>query len=182
MLRDVEVVGEVASAHDLALAPEADALLVDSDLLPAVLTEPMAWAAVVVVGADEDLVSRLRATDVPGWAALPDTADEQELSLALRLALAGFAILPRALAESVVTTSVVGVSLPGSAGMEPLTSRERDVLTLLATGLPNKSIAARLEISENTVKFHLGALYGKLGVSSRAAAVREGLRRGLLVV
>jgi DNA-binding NarL/FixJ family response regulator len=63
-----------------------------------------------------------------------------------------------------------------------LTSRERDVLALLADGLGNKQIAARLGISTNTVKTHLELLFEKLGVSSRAEAVATGVRRGLLLL
>jgi DNA-binding NarL/FixJ family response regulator len=56
------------------------------------------------------------------------------------------------------------------------------VLQLTAQGLANKQIAASLEISENTVKFHLSSLYAKLGATSRTEAVRAGARRGLVVL
>jgi DNA-binding NarL/FixJ family response regulator len=64
--------------------------------------------------------------------------------------------------------------------VEALTQRETEVLTLLADGLPNKAIARRLEISDETVKFHLGSIFGKLGASNRTDAVRQALRRGLV--
>ena len=63
-----------------------------------------------------------------------------------------------------------------------LTAREREVLTLLADGLGNKQIAARLGISTNTVKTHLELLFDKLGVSTRAQAVAAGVRLGLLLL
>jgi DNA-binding NarL/FixJ family response regulator len=63
-----------------------------------------------------------------------------------------------------------------------LTNRERETLALLAEGLGNKQIAARLGISTNTVKTHLELLFEKLGVSSRAEAVATGVRRGLLLL
>ena len=63
-----------------------------------------------------------------------------------------------------------------------LTPRELDVLQLLAEGLPNKAIADRLGISDQTVKFHLAAIFGKLGASNRTDAVRRALRRGLITV
>ena len=65
---------------------------------------------------------------------------------------------------------------------EPLTMRERDVLEWLALGLSNRAIADRLGISEHTVKFHVTSIYGKLGVSSRAEAVRRAARRGLITL
>ena len=65
---------------------------------------------------------------------------------------------------------------------DPLTRRELDVLGLLADGLPNKAIAARLGISDQTVKFHVAAICGKLGAANRTDAVRRAIRRGLVSV
>jgi len=66
--------------------------------------------------------------------------------------------------------------------VEPLTPRELEVLNLLAEGLPNKAIAARLQISDQTVKFHVASICGKLGVGNRTGAVRAAARRGLLAL
>jgi DNA-binding CsgD family transcriptional regulator len=66
--------------------------------------------------------------------------------------------------------------------VEPLTSREHDVLEQMAAGLSNRQIADVLAISEHTVKFHVSAILGKLGVSSRSAAIRHGLRQGLVTL
>jgi ATP/maltotriose-dependent transcriptional regulator MalT len=63
---------------------------------------------------------------------------------------------------------------------EPLSNRELDVLALVARGGGNRDIAARLFISEATVKTHLLHIYGKLGVNDRAAAVGIGFERGWL--
>jgi len=70
--------------------------------------------------------------------------------------------------------------LDESAGIEPLTSRELDVLELLAQGLPNKAIATRLGISDQTVKFHVATICGKLGASNRTDAARRAFRLGLI--
>jgi ATP/maltotriose-dependent transcriptional regulator MalT len=64
--------------------------------------------------------------------------------------------------------------------VESLTAREHDVLVLVADGLPNRDIAARLAISDHTVKFHLASIFGKLGVSTRTEAVQRGLRLGVI--
>ena len=64
--------------------------------------------------------------------------------------------------------------------VEPLTPRELQVIELVADGLPNKAIAAALRVSDETVKFHLGSIFGKLGASNRTDAVRLALRRGLV--
>jgi two-component system, NarL family, nitrate/nitrite response regulator NarL len=65
---------------------------------------------------------------------------------------------------------------------EPLTPREVQVLELLAEGLPNKAIAARLQISDQTVKFHVSSISGKLGAKNRTDAVRRAVRRGLITL
>ena len=63
-----------------------------------------------------------------------------------------------------------------------LSRREQEILALLADGLVNKQIAARLGISTNTVKTHLELLFGKLDVTTRAEAVATGVKRGLLLL
>jgi len=65
---------------------------------------------------------------------------------------------------------------------EPLTPREVQVLELLAEGLPNKAIAVRLHISDQTVKFHVSSISGKLGAKNRTDAVRRAVRRGLITL
>jgi DNA-binding NarL/FixJ family response regulator len=65
---------------------------------------------------------------------------------------------------------------------EPLTARELEVLEHLAAGLSNKTIAARLGISDQTVKFHVASITGKLGVTNRTEAVRRALRLGLIAL
>jgi len=65
---------------------------------------------------------------------------------------------------------------------EPLTPRETEVLALVAEGLSNKAIAAQLGISDQTVKFHVGSISGKLGAANRTEAVRRAVRRGLIVL
>ena len=69
-----------------------------------------------------------------------------------------------------------------SAVVEPLTQREIQVLELLAEGLPNKAIADRLKISDQTVKFHVSSISAKLGAVNRTDAVRRAVRRGLITL
>jgi DNA-binding NarL/FixJ family response regulator len=65
---------------------------------------------------------------------------------------------------------------------EALTPREIEVLEQLVEGLSNKTIAMRLGISDQTVKFHVAAICGKLGAANRTDAVRRAIRRGLVSV
>lgn len=71
---------------------------------------------------------------------------------------------------------------PDAVLVEPLTAREQEVLQLVAEGLSNKLIAARLGISEHTAKFHVNSILGKLGAQTRAEAVARAARLGLLLL
>lgn len=66
--------------------------------------------------------------------------------------------------------------------VEPLTPREIEVLELLAEGLSNKAIATELGVSDQTVKFHVASISGKLGAANRTDAVRLAVRRGLIAL
>ena len=66
--------------------------------------------------------------------------------------------------------------------VEALTAREVQVLELLAEGLPNKGIAGRLGISDQTVKFHVASICGKLGAKNRTEAVRLAIERGMVAI
>ena len=88
----------------------------------------------------------------------------------------GLAVLDRELAAAWLRPP------EAAARGEGLTAREREVLALLAEGLANKAIAARLGISEHTAKFHVNAILGKLGAESRAEAIVRAARLGLVVL
>lgn len=115
-----------------------------------------------------------------GWAALPADASPAELLAGVLGAAAGLAVLPPALVGRVPDEDD---DPPGrAADVVTLTPRERDVLALLAEGLSNKRVARDLGVSESTVKFHVQAVYSKLGVQSRAGAVARGIALGLVSV
>jgi DNA-binding NarL/FixJ family response regulator len=90
----------------------------------------------------------------------------------------GLASLDPALAAALIPPQDQAPTPPA----EELTPRELEVLRLVAQGLPNKAIAQRLEISEHTVKFHVNAILGKLGVQSRTEAVVHATRLGLILL
>jgi DNA-binding NarL/FixJ family response regulator len=102
-------------------------------------------------------------------------APRDELLRAVRAAFAGQSVL----SPSVATRLMSRVRSPDAAA-EVLSQRELEVLSLVAAGSTNREAAARLFISEATVKTHLLHIYAKLGVTDRAAAVAEGFTRGLL--
>jgi NarL family two-component system response regulator YdfI len=72
--------------------------------------------------------------------------------------------------------------LPEDHASATLTPRERDVLDMLARGLSNKQIGARLTLAENTVKFHVASILAKLDATTRTQAVTIGVRRGLVML
>jgi DNA-binding NarL/FixJ family response regulator len=114
-------------------------------------------------------------------ALLPVEISTDQLAAALQAAAAGLVVLHPAEIPAVFPTSAPA-SQPLAELPEPLTRREREVLQMLAAGLANKEIAARLNISDHTAKFHVAAILGKLGAATRAEAVALGIRRGLVLL
>ncbi len=119
-------------------------------------------------------VLRLTAGEDDDASVLPPELTLAQLDAALRAVAVGLRV------------SLPGTAAPGFAEAEPprplLTPRELEILRALGEGLTNKAVARQLGISAHTVKFHLEAVFAKLGVASRAEAVAKGLRRGLLLL
>jgi DNA-binding NarL/FixJ family response regulator len=108
---------------------------------------------------------------------LRDRVDDRLLP-AVTAAAAGLVTLDERLAEAVLRPRPT--PLPALA--EPLTPREVEVVQLLAEGLTNRLIGERLGISEHTAKFHVNAILGKLGASTRSEAVAQAARLGLVLL
>src|SRR5690348_3885267 len=136
--------------------------------------------AAVVLSDDAGMANALARAGLRGWAVLARDADGDQLDLAVRSAEAGLVLLDLPVAAT--SLSAVGMVAAPAQTTEPLTARELQVLQLVAQGLPNKGIARRLGISENTAKFHVASLCGKLGASSRTEAVTLAARRGLILL
>ncbi len=144
-----------ATGNELAAQDQADLLLADA---PTGLSVRLP----VLVLSDE-------CQDTAG-SVLPAATGALQLTAALRAVAAGLIVRAPALSE----------------GFEParplLTPRELEILGCLGDGQSNKAVARRLGISQHTVKFHLEAVFAKLGVNSRAEAVAKGLRSGLIEI
>jgi two-component system, NarL family, response regulator YdfI len=165
------------SAETIAVAAdaesEADVYLVDADPLDARALEELEGARVVVLAADPEAF-RGAAQGV-----LPRSASAAQIVAAVEAVAAGLIVLDAALADS----NREGLRVRETA--EPataLSARELEVLRMLASGLANKEIAWRMQISEHTVKFHISSIFQKLKVSSRTEAVTMGMRMGLVML
>lgn len=172
--------GDAASVRGAVI--EAAVWVMDEAALGRLEPELLSGAVVVVL-AGGGLSGALRAAleGAPrghGLALVQFDVTASELVAAVLAADAGFVVLPPALISELGRDGAP----ERSTGAPALTEREHDVLLGLTAGSSNKRIAAHLGVSPNTVKYHLASLYSKLGVSSRAGAVREGVRLGLLSV
>ena len=133
------------------------------------------------------LSSLARAAEEHGLAfgVLRRDATAEEINAAIAAVAGGLITLDRRLASDLFALSgrsQATLPAPLVESDEPLTARELEVLQLLAQGLPNKIIAARLHISEHTAKFHVSSIMLKLGAASRTEAVTLAARRGLLIL
>jgi DNA-binding NarL/FixJ family response regulator len=107
------------------------------------------------------------------YSVLPMGATDHQLVTAIAATVAGFAVtLPRPRAEPAAVMRIA----------EDLTARELEVLRLMARGFRNKQLAAMLNISEHTAKFHVSSVLAKLGARTRTEAVTIGMIRGLVAI
>jgi two-component system, NarL family, response regulator YdfI len=189
--RKVAVVGSAPnldSVWEQRLDAEVDVVLVEAsgeqfeEVMDSIARSQMGSEAAIVV---------LSERSEPRWfsealragvrAILPSDIPPDQLVAGLEAAAAGLVVLHPVEVDSMFPAAQPA-STPLAELMEPLTPRESEVLQMLASGLPNKEIAARLTISEHTVKFHVASILGKLGAVSRTEAVILGIRRGLVLL
>ncbi len=145
--------------------------------------DPVAQRWVLLLDGDVDVVA--------DWvrrgarAVLPRDAEGQEILAAIDAVHAGLAVVPAGVADALTSRPArASARLTGAASTDttPLSPREREILALLAEGMGNKIVAARLGISEHTVKTHVASIFQKLGADTRAEAVAIGARTGLILL
>jgi two-component system, NarL family, response regulator YdfI len=195
----VHLVGAISSADDLPPAiaendPDVVLLRLDAQSSETNWEELIGLEVPIVLLADEaDLVSATAALAGGVQAILVGDATGAELAAAAHSAAAGLLTLSGDLADLVrqgllahsreeVDDSVGGPAPIADDSPEHLTLREREVLEMMMEGLSNKELAAHLNISAHTVKFHISSILGKLGASTRTGAAAIGLRRGLITI
>lgn len=194
--RRVEVAGSFASLDELSSRLDdtpVDAILVDSagepfeSFLDSVIASGLASDFTVVLMVEPASLAALSAALGAGVrAVLPNDISPDQLVAALEAAANGLVVLHPTQSLTPVNTHGFPRSRARSRELEEfaeaLTPRESEVLQMLASGLGNKEIAAKLSISEHTVKFHVASILGKLGATSRTEAVSLGIRRGLILL
>ncbi|MGY1456459.1 response regulator [Streptomyces sp. SS8] len=179
----IEVVAEAATAEAAvarAAGGDIDVVLMDlqfgggmngAEATAAITARPSAPRVVIVTTYDTD-ADTLPAIEAGATGYLLKDAPPQELAAAVRTAAAGRTALAPAVADRLMNR----LRTPGTA----LTRRETEVLALVAEGLSNQAVGARLHLTEGTVKSHLARVYAKLGVESRTAAVATATELGLI--
>ena len=184
---DLEVVGEAGNGVEAirqAATLSPDLILMDLQMptmdgavaIRQILQDNPGARVLVLTAFDTD-ERILHAVEAGAQGYLLKGVPRDDLFRAIRVVADGGSLLQPSVAAKLL--SRVGQMLKQEE-TEQLTEREREVLDLLAKGLRNKEIAEKLFISERTVKFHVGIIFQKLGVSNRAEAVSKAIQTGLV--
>ena len=166
-----------ASLRSLLSNSVVDVVVIDAETAPESgiardwLGDLLEEVPLVVLAAAPDSWTFNQIVRTQQGAMLSREASAEQIVHAIRAAAAGLLTFE---------SSMIARPDPADELIAELTPREMQVLQLLAEGLVNRDIAERLNISEHTIKFHIGSILGKLQVSSRTEAVTRGLRSGLI--
>jgi NarL family two-component system response regulator LiaR len=184
---EIEVVGEARNgqqALEQCAALQPDVVLMDM-VMPVMdgptatrlIREQFPQVQVVALTSfdEEEIVQRAIEAGAVGY--LYKDVEEDELIDAIRSAREGRPVLAPEAMKALMDRTVAPVELPA---VEPLTKREREVLSLVAQGMTNPQIAEQLVISTSTVQFHVHNILGKLGVSTRTEAVAMAIQSKLI--
>lgn len=180
----LEIVGDLGSAYEGE--NPADVILVDgpeSELSRAPVTAGRPTPVPIVLLADDVSPADFARVYSRGVrAVLPRDSSLLEIRAALEAVANDLAALTPEFLETLLPANAPDRETEAGELHEPLTTRELEVLTLLAEGAGNKEIAEKLRISENTAKFHVSSILGKLGATTRTEAVSRGYRLGLILI
>lgn len=173
----IRVVGEVVRLEDVNEAETEVAIL--ALVAPTRGAENKDFGILFLTDDIESL--RLTLTSgIRAWGVLPSEVSSDELAAGIAAVAEGLWVGAPGLVAGLMRLPKGEDDAGEESLAEPLTAREKEVLQQMAEGLANKQIALELGISEHTVKFHLSALYAKLGAASRTEAVKRGIELGLI--
>ncbi|MEX3958264.1 LuxR C-terminal-related transcriptional regulator [Trinickia sp. EG282A] len=153
-----------------------------SDAIKTLLELGHAPPSLVLLSDDTDSDWLLDVLPADAAAILPRNAMPAEIVMSIEAVAAGLCVLSPDTLARLLTRRRPSRQTASGEPFEALTLREIEVLAMLADGLGNKDIARRLDISDNTVKFHLSSIFGKLGATNRTEAVMLGMRHGFIMV
>jgi DNA-binding NarL/FixJ family response regulator len=187
---DIEVVGEASDGNEALTAVEAalpDVVLIDvimpgKDGIEATrdIKDAFPNVSVVVLSGHDEQQFVFDALKAGASGYLLKNADLDEVVHTVKLAAGGEGRLNPALASQVLSEFQSYQKVDVADVFQPLTPREREILKHMSDGLPNKTIASRLSISERTVTTHVANIYSKLHVNNRVSAIQEAMRRRIL--
>jgi DNA-binding NarL/FixJ family response regulator len=187
---DIEVVGEASDGNEALTAVEAalpDVVLIDvimpgKDGIEATrdIKDAFPNVSVVVLSGHDEQQFVFDALKAGASGYLLKNADLDEVVHTVKLAAGGEGRLNPALATQVLSEFQSYQKVDVADVFQPLTPREREILKHMSDGLPNKTIASRLSISERTVTTHVANIYSKLHVNNRVSAIQEAMRRRIL--
>jgi NarL family two-component system response regulator YdfI len=193
------IVRESASFKLVASAPGLVGLVervrdVQPDVVLIDIPQPDAQFASIAVSLEQAGTASVALIDEPdaNWSAralragvralLARESSAAEIHSAIQAANSGMVLLDPEIARDLVRRGRPDRAENTLETVEELTPREIEVLRMMAEGLGNKEIAARLGISDHTVKFHISSILAKVGASSRTEAVTLGIRMGLILL
>ena len=185
-----QVVGSFPIATALAqfenLQPDVMLLDLESPVnettLQALESAGMVRNSVLVILIDDPEFSVANALHSGVRAVIPRLATAEEIVAAIQASVAGLVVVHPDALHSVLSPTPSGDQPEFHPSDRILSPREIEVLRMIAEGLGNKEIASKLGISDHTVKFHISAIFAKLGASSRTEAVIIGIRAGMIMV
>lgn len=187
---DVEVVGEGSDgSHALKLVEDniPDVVLIDvimpgKDGIEATkeIKDAFPNVGVVVLSGHDQQQFVFDAVKAGASGYLLKTAELEEVLHTVRSVAHGEGKIDQNLASQMLDEFQNYQSQEVAEVYQPLTPREREILNLMSDGLPNKTIANRLSISERTVTTHIANIYAKLHVNNRVSAIQEAVRRRIL--
>ena len=186
----LEAANVLEAREVLSRSNNLDLMLLDIDLpggdgltaLPG-LRELAPTVPVVVLSGSENALDVQRALENGSVGYIPKSSSSDEMLAALKIILQGEVFIPPSLLIKLEQEKLIAEASENKTNSRPLlTSRQADVLEMMAKGLPNKSIANTFNVTEGTIKTHVTAIMQALGARNRTHAVTEATRLGLISI
>ena len=187
---DIQVITEGASLSEMGTSQlEADVVIwspaqsMDDETGKAELSKLNLheMAALLVIDTEPELIEQLSRLAVRAWGLIDVESTQAELVASIHALNEGLMVADPIWLKHAFVSRAPGRDEKHEL-IEQLTERETEILQLLAYGLTNKQIAARLKISTHTVKFHVSSIFNKMGTTNRVETVNLGLKKGLIVL